>query len=94
MTQAFARCLTSRAERYDFETETFLPSPQGVRRLTPLECERLQGFPDGWTDIPWRGQSAPDRLRYRALGNAMCVPVMRWLGERIAMVNKNFVESK
>ena len=83
-----ARCLTSRADRYDVERETFLPSPQGVRRLTPLEYERLQGFPDGWTDIPWRGQSAPDRLRYRALGNAMCVPVMRWLGERIARVNK------
>ncbi len=41
-----------------------------------------------------RYQSTPDRLRYRALGNAMCVPVMRWLGERIARVNKNFVESK
>ncbi len=83
-----ARCLTSRADRYDVERETFLPSPQGVRRLTPLEYERLQGFPDGWTDIPWRGQSAPDRLRYRALGNSMAVPVMRWIGERIARVNK------
>lgn len=82
-----ARCLTSRAERYDFETETLIPL-HGVRRITPLEAERLQGFPDGWTDIPWRGRPAPDRLRYRALGNAMCVPVMRWLGERIASVNK------
>lgn len=78
-----ARCLTSRAERYDFETETLIPS-QGVRRITPLEAERLQGFPDGWTDIPWRGRTAPDRLRYRALGNAMCVNVMRWIGERMA----------
>lgn len=82
-----ARCLTSRAERYDFETETLIPSipshAHGVRRITPLEAERLQGFPDGWTDIPWRGRPAPDRLRYRALGNAMCVNVMRWLGERI-----------
>lgn len=78
-----ARCLSSRAERYDFETETLIPS-HGVRRITPLEAERLQGFPDGWTDIPWRGRPAPDRLRYRALGNAMCVNVMRWLGERIA----------
>ena len=77
-----ARCLTSRAERYDFETETLIPS-HGVRRITPLEAERLQGFPDGWTNIPWRGRPAPDRLRYRALGNAMCVNVMRWLGERI-----------
>ena len=79
-----ARCLTSRAERYDFETETLIPS-HGVRRITPLEAERLQGFPDGWTDIPWWcGRPAPDRLRYRALGNAMCVNVMRWLGERMA----------
>ena len=52
----------------------------GVRRLTPLECERLQGFPDGWT----AGQS--DSVRYRQLGNAVCVNVSRWLGERIMMV--------
>ena len=83
LTTSVARCLTSRTERYDFETETLIPS-HGVRRITPLEAERLQGFPDGWTDIPWRGRPAPDRLRYRALGNAMCVNVMRWLGERIA----------
>ena len=56
-----------------------------VRRLMPVECERLQGFPDGWTDIPWRGKdSAPDGPRYKALGNSMAVPVMRWIGERIA----------
>lgn len=60
-----------------------------VRRLTPLECERLQGFPDGWTDIPWRGREhAPDGTRYRALGNSMAVPVMRWIGERIRMVEE------
>ena len=52
---------------------------KGVRRLTPLECERLMGFPDGWTDIP----GASDTARYKALGNSMAVPVMRWLGERI-----------
>ena len=89
MTQHVARCLTSRADRYDVERETFLPSPQGVRRLTPLEWERLQGFPDGWTDIPWRGKPAPDSLRYQALGNSMAVPVMRWLGERIRRVGEN-----
>ncbi len=50
-----------------------------VRRLTPLECERLQGFPDGYTDIP----GASDSGRYKALGNSMAVPVMRWIGERI-----------
>jgi len=58
-----------------------------VRRLTPIECERLQGFPDGYTDVPWRGKTAPDGPRYKALGNSMAVPVMRWVGERIAMVD-------
>jgi DNA (cytosine-5)-methyltransferase 1 len=61
-----------------------------VRRLTPTECERLQGFPDGWTAIPWRGKDAdacPDGPRYKALGNSMAVNVMRWIGQRIAMVD-------
>lgn len=56
-----------------------------VRRLTPTECERLQGFPDGWTDIR---DSTPDAPRYKALGNSMAVPVMRWIGERIEMVEE------
>ena len=59
-----------------------------VRRLTPRECERLQGFPDDWTKIPYRGKPAeecPDGPRYKAIGNSMAVPVMRWIGERIAM---------
>lgn len=54
-----------------------------VRRLTPLECERLQGFPDRWTAIEYRGKSASDTQRYKALGNSMAVPVIRWIGERI-----------
>ena len=57
-----------------------------VRRLTPAECERLQGFPDNHTQIPWRGKPAadcPDSPRYKAIGNSMAVPVMRWIGERI-----------
>lgn len=54
-----------------------------VRRLTPVECERLQGFPDGYTDIRFGGKSTPDGPRYKALGNSMAVPVMRWIGERI-----------
>lgn len=58
-----------------------------VRRLTPRECERLQGFPDDYTLIPYRGKPAADGPRYKALGNSMAVPVMRWIGERIAMVN-------
>lgn len=53
--------------------------PSGVRRLTPLEAEALQGFPPDWTDIP----GASDSARYRALGNAMTVPVLRWIGERL-----------
>lgn len=60
-----------------------------VRRLTPRECERLQGFPDDYTDIPYRNKEhAPDGARYKALGNSMAVPVMRWIGERIQMVEE------
>ncbi len=55
-----------------------------VRRLTPLECERAQGFPDDYTNIVYRGRPAPDEQRYRAVGNSMAVPVMRWIGERMA----------
>ena len=60
-----------------------------VRRLTPIECERLQGFPDNYTLISYRKKPAeqcPDSHRYKALGNSMAVPVMRWIGQRIAMV--------
>ena len=60
-----------------------------IRRLTPLECERLQGFPDNYTQIEWRGKPAeqcPDSLRYKAIGNSMAVPVMRWIGERIKRI--------
>ena len=68
-----------------------------VRRLTPTECERLQGFPDGYTRIAYRGKSAdkcPDGPRYKALGNSMAVPVMRWIGERIQLVEDTVTESK
>jgi DNA (cytosine-5)-methyltransferase 1 len=59
-----------------------------VRRLTPVECERLQGFPDNYTEIPWRGKTeTPDGPRYKALGNSMAVPVMKWIGEGIDDVN-------
>lgn len=59
-----------------------------VRRLTPVECERLQGFPDGYTDVPWHGsEHAPDSKRYKALGNSMAVPVMRWIGQGIDLVD-------
>lgn len=62
-----------------------------VRRLTPRECERLQGFPDDWTLIPYRGKPAaqcPDGPRYKALGNSMAVPVMRWIGGRIDLFER------
>lgn len=57
-----------------------------VRRLTPLECERLQGFPDGYTAVPWRGGILSDGPRYKALGNSMAVNCMRWIGTRIEAV--------
>ena len=59
-----------------------------VRRLTPMECERLQGFPDGYTMIPWKKGESPDGLRYKALGNSMAVPCMKWIGERINEINQ------
>ena len=61
-------------------------TPMAVRRLTPIECERLQGFPDNWSRISWKGkppEECPDGPRYKACGNSMAVPVMRWIGERI-----------
>lgn len=61
-------------------------SDLAVRRLTPRECERLQGFPDDYTLIQYRGKDAADGPRYKAMGNSMAVPVMRWIGERIQMV--------
>lgn len=62
-----------------------------VRRLTPRECERLMGMPDDWTRVPYRGRSAdecPDTPRYKAIGNSMAVPVMRWIGERIELAER------
>lgn len=62
-----------------------------VRRLLPVETERLMGFPDDWTRIPWRGKPAekcPDSHRYKACGNSMCVNVMRWIGMRIENVER------
>jgi len=64
-------------------SRSYISEPLAVRRLTPLECERLQGFPDGYTLIQYRGKSAADGPRYKALGNSMAVNVMRWIGNRI-----------
>jgi DNA (cytosine-5)-methyltransferase 1 len=71
-------------------SRSYVAETWAVRRLMPLECERLQGFPDGWTAIPWRKKPAgdcPDGPRYKAIGNSMAVNVMRWIGERIAAVD-------
>ena len=82
-------CLRSGASKADkHESTTYVQTGMQVRRLTPTEAERLQGFPDGHTKIPWRGKPAdecPDGPRYKALGNSMAVPVMRWIGERVAL---------
>jgi len=67
-----------------------LQPTMAIRRLTPTECERLQGFPDGHTKIPYRNKPAdqcPDGPRYKACGNSMAVPCMSWLGQRIQMVD-------
>ena len=69
-------------------TTTFISSAMQVRRLTPRECERLQGFPDDYTLIPYRGKPAADGPRYKALGNSMAVPCMVWIGKRIAIVER------
>jgi DNA (cytosine-5)-methyltransferase 1 len=66
-------------------TSVAVQTAWAVRRLTPRECERLQGFPDDFTAIPYRGKTAADGPRYKALGNSMAVNVMRVIGERIAM---------
>lgn len=71
-------------------SRNYVAQPWAVRRLTPTECERLMGFPDGFTAIPWRGKPAdqcPDGPRYKALGNSWAVNCAEWVGDRIAMVN-------
>jgi len=75
--------------------ERCIVSKMQVRRLTPVECERLQGMPDNHTRIPWRNKPAedcPDGPRYKAIGNSMAVPVMRWIGERIELVENVLTE--
>lgn len=72
-------------------SRSYVAQPWAVRRLTPIECERLQGFPDDFTRIPYRRKPAdqcPDGPRYKALGNSMAVNVMEWIGERIALVDR------
>jgi DNA (cytosine-5)-methyltransferase 1 len=73
------------------DTHGVLSSSMRVRRLTPIEAERLQGFPDNYTRIPWRGkdeENCPDSPRYKAIGNSMAVNCMRWIGQRICKIDK------
>jgi DNA (cytosine-5)-methyltransferase 1 len=77
--------LTADADKGD--QDTVIQQAMAVRRLTPRECERLQGFPDDYTLVEYRKKPAADAPRYRALGNSMAVPVMRWIGERIGSVD-------
>lgn len=87
--QSVVPSLTSQTKRGD--TEPLVRNTLQVRRLTPKECERLQGFPDEWTKISWKGKPAaqcPDRNRYCALGNSMATPVITWIGERIVWAEK------
>jgi DNA (cytosine-5)-methyltransferase 1 len=80
--------ITSAQARQNGSGAQILGPTMAVRRLLPVECERLQGFPDDWTNIPWRGKPAPDGPRYKAMGNSMAVPVMRWIGQRLDRVAK------
>jgi hypothetical protein len=78
--------------RQDGRSETFIIERSGsgvrVRRLTPLECERLMGLPDNYTLVKYKGRQVKDWSRYVAIGNSMAVPVVRWIGRRIDLVDK------
>jgi DNA (cytosine-5)-methyltransferase 1 len=77
------RASTLKQRDYKDATDLVVTVEGKVRRLTPREHERLQGFPDDWTNIPWRGKPAPDGHRYKAMGNSFAVPVVRWIGQRL-----------
>ena len=79
-----AHCLRSGASKADKLDSTTYITDMRVRRLTTKECERLQGFPDDYTNTP----TSSDSTRYKALGNSMAVPVMKWIGERINEMEK------
>lgn len=82
--EGIARTVTAgTGRRYGLADETIVFEGGLPRRLTPLECERLQGLPDNWTYVPYKRGWASDEPRYKAIGNSMAVPVVRWIGERI-----------
>jgi DNA (cytosine-5)-methyltransferase 1 len=78
--------MTGTLRRETHGHEPVVMQAMAVRRLTPVECERLQGFPDSYTDIKSKNKPTPDGPRYKALGNSMAVPVMAWIGQRIEQV--------
>jgi DNA (cytosine-5)-methyltransferase 1 len=81
-----SQAITSNGNRPSARGGDLIATTWAVRRLTPLECERLQAFPDGYTAVPYRKKPAADGPRYKALGNSMAANAMRWLGRRIDLV--------
>jgi len=81
-----SRTLTGKSQPMDGSIETYVVHSCGVRHLTPVEYERLQGFPDDYTNIQFRNKPAADAPRYQAIGDSWAVPVARWVGERIQLV--------
>jgi DNA (cytosine-5)-methyltransferase 1 len=77
--------------QYVAEGKCIVQNDMAVRRLTPVECERLQGFPDNYTQIPWGKGDTPDSHRYKAMGNSMAVPCMQWIGDRIQKVENGLL---
>lgn len=88
-TSKVAPTLTAKSGRRYNDGEVLVKEKENFRWNTPLEDERIMGFPDNYTNIPWRGKNqSPDGPRHKAMGNSMAVPVMRWIGERIDMFEK------
>tara|TARA_A100001515_G_scaffold145040_1_gene151504 strand:- start:4265 stop:5818 length:1554 start_codon:yes stop_codon:yes gene_type:complete len=85
------------SDSFGHDSQQLVNTKTKVRRLTPIECERLQGFPDNWTRISWKGKEpkdCPTSHRYKCLGNSMTTNVMRWIGERIAGVPTSILKKK
>lgn len=87
--EGIAKCIIAgTGRRFDAETETFVIDEVGVRRLMPIECERLQGFPDGFTSVEFSNRNpTSDSFRYKAIGNSMSVPVISHIGKQIILHN-------
>lgn len=83
-----SQTLQSHHRSNSLNAEPTILEAMAVRRLTPVECERLQGFDDGYTDVPFSGKPAADGPRYRAIGNSMAVTVIQWLGRRAAWLRR------